>query len=170
MLLNFQQAQLNIGKTLPLDIQVQLDDSIVIDKDYKFTKPAILKGSMCYEFECLKVQCVAQVSFMAVCDACGESFKKTISFDVNETFAKVADEFNNYYELSSNTVDISRPLIDHFLVNLPSKMLCKQDCKGLCKHCGKNLNFQQCNCEEMMKELENQNNPFYKLKNLDRKK
>ena len=27
------------------------------------------------------------------------------------------------------------------------KRLCKDDCKGLCPHCGKNLNEEECNCK-----------------------
>lgn len=33
-----------------------------------------------------------------------------------------------------------------FILELPSKNLCREDCKGLCPTCGTNLNESTCNC------------------------
>ena len=35
---------------------------------------------------------------------------------------------------------------EQVLLSLPDRALCRQDCKGLCPHCGVNLNNSQCNC------------------------
>ena len=168
MLLNIQQAQFNEGKAIEIDLQVPIDNEIVEFRGYTFAQPVTLKGTMVYEFESLKIVASAQAKLNVMCDACGEEFVYDVNFDLEETFVHSLDEFNNYYELGSNTVEISKPLIDNLLVSLPSRLMCKPDCKGLCRHCGKNLNQYQCNCEEIQAELEKQNNPFYKLKNLDK--
>ena len=34
------------------------------------------------------------------------------------------------------------------MLSLPFKVLCQEDCKGLCKECGINLNTGECNCED----------------------
>ncbi len=39
-------------------------------------------------------------------------------------------------------------LREQVLLSVPLKALCRDDCKGLCPHCGKNLNNGQCSCEE----------------------
>jgi len=39
-------------------------------------------------------------------------------------------------------------LREQVLLALPLKAICRDDCKGLCAHCGKNLNLEQCNCAE----------------------
>lgn len=39
-------------------------------------------------------------------------------------------------------------LREQVLLALPLKAICREDCKGLCPHCGKNLNVEQCSCEE----------------------
>jgi uncharacterized protein len=31
---------------------------------------------------------------------------------------------------------------------LPVRELCREDCQGLCPHCGANLNAERCNCKE----------------------
>ena len=37
-------------------------------------------------------------------------------------------------------------LREQVLLALPLKVTCRADCKGLCPHCGKNLNHEQCSC------------------------
>jgi uncharacterized protein len=37
-------------------------------------------------------------------------------------------------------------LREQVLLALPLRTICREDCKGLCPHCGKNLNEGQCDC------------------------
>jgi uncharacterized protein len=37
---------------------------------------------------------------------------------------------------------------EQVLLALPLKAICREDCKGLCSHCGANLNLEQCSCAE----------------------
>jgi uncharacterized protein len=41
-------------------------------------------------------------------------------------------------------------LREQVLLAVPLKLLCREDCKGLCPHCGQNLNEGQCSCVEQM--------------------
>jgi uncharacterized protein len=45
-------------------------------------------------------------------------------------------------------LDVDRLLFNEILVNWPEKVLCKPDCKGICKTCGTNLNLATCDCEQ----------------------
>jgi uncharacterized protein len=38
-------------------------------------------------------------------------------------------------------------LREQVLLSLPVRTLCRQDCKGLCPHCGRDLNSESCTCE-----------------------
>lgn len=38
-------------------------------------------------------------------------------------------------------------LREQVLLAVPLKMVCREDCKGLCPHCGKNLNAESCSCK-----------------------
>jgi uncharacterized protein len=50
-----------------------------------------------------------------------------------------------YYEESGLLLeDVVR---EQVLLSLPSRILCKADCKGLCPRCGQNLNLAPCNCD-----------------------
>jgi uncharacterized protein len=37
-------------------------------------------------------------------------------------------------------------LREQVLLAVPLKVTCREECKGLCPHCGKNLNQEQCSC------------------------
>lgn len=41
-------------------------------------------------------------------------------------------------------------LREQVLLCVPLKAICREDCKGLCPHCGANLNQQQCSCAETL--------------------
>jgi uncharacterized protein len=43
-------------------------------------------------------------------------------------------------------------LREQILLALPLRAVCKEECKGLCPHCGQNLNLQQCNCAEPLED------------------
>ena len=39
-------------------------------------------------------------------------------------------------------------LREQVLLAAPLKAICREDCKGLCPHCGKNMNLEQCSCAD----------------------
>ena len=45
-------------------------------------------------------------------------------------------------------LDLDRIIYDEVLVNWPMKVLCREDCAGICKKCGQNLNHKTCDCEK----------------------
>lgn len=44
-------------------------------------------------------------------------------------------------------LDIEVLVYNELLLNQPEKVLCKPDCKGICKKCGKDLNDGECGCD-----------------------
>ena len=37
---------------------------------------------------------------------------------------------------------------EQLLLQIPIKVLCSDDCRGLCSGCGRNLNIEECQCEQ----------------------
>jgi uncharacterized protein len=56
----------------------------------------------------------------------------------------------SYYE--GDGLLLEDALREQVLLAVPLKAICKEDCKGLCPHCGKNLNLEQCSCAEPMED------------------
>lgn len=49
-------------------------------------------------------------------------------------------------------LDVDRLIYNEILTQWPLKVLCKEDCKGICSQCGTNLNHGTCSCEEEPKD------------------
>jgi len=43
-------------------------------------------------------------------------------------------------------IDITKLISDSILLDIPYKVLCTEDCQGLCPQCGTNLNESTCDC------------------------
>ena len=82
------------------------------------------------------------------CDRCLEIVKSPIDFelsvdlDFNEEEAEEDQAF-----LDGHIIDIDEMLYPEIFINLPSKVLCRDDCMGICRVCGKNLNQGECGCD-----------------------
>ncbi|BBM87886.1 YceD family protein [Candidatus Uabimicrobium amorphum] len=80
-----------------------------------------------------------------------------------------ADELGILY-YRNNVIDLSDAIRDTIVLETPMKVLCSENCKGLCVSCGANLNESTCNCDKDNKKY----NPFMEFlndnkKNSDRK-
>jgi len=86
------------------------------------------------------------------CDRCLVLFKKnlTADFQVILTTSKIGSDLidENIIPITQTTmeVDISNYIRDALLLSVPMKKLCSENCRGLCPHCGVNLNFEKCKC------------------------
>ncbi len=51
-----------------------------------------------------------------------------------------------YYQ--GDGVELKDILREQILLEIPMKVICREECKGLCPHCGQNLNLGHCKCPE----------------------
>lgn len=64
---------------------------------------------------------------------------------------RINDLDENAY-LTGMDLDVDQLVYFEVLMNWPLKVLCKEDCKGICRQCGKNLNEGPCDCVEEPKD------------------
>lgn len=85
-----------------------------------------------------------------------------LSIDATEYQAEKpeSDELRTPY-LADDRLDLSAWARDAVALSLPEKILCRQDCAGLCAGCGANLNVEACRCGPAEPE-----GPFRKLAEL----
>jgi uncharacterized protein len=58
------------------------------------------------------------------------------------------DQFVFHQELQGEDfVDLTANMREDIILELPQRALCAEDCKGLCPHCGKELNKGSCRCK-----------------------
>ncbi|HON58562.1 MAG TPA: DUF177 domain-containing protein [Smithella sp.] len=90
------------------------------------------------------------------CSRCLENVDLSIGTDFDYTMmprkVETAEEIElkaeeleiSYYE--GDFIDLAPILCEQIILQIPMKVLCSEDCKGLCPNCGANLNTDPCNC------------------------
>ena len=87
------------------------------------------------------------------CDRCLEpvatefelEFSKSVDLSEDENQVEELDE-KNY--IDGYNLDVDKLLYNEILIGWPMKILCSDDCKGICNTCGQNLNKGTCDCED----------------------
>jgi uncharacterized protein len=78
--------------------------------------------------------------FELVCDRCADSFLQNKKIELDEIFEL------SKKELSDRLVDLDSKVRDIVVMSFPIKILCNENCKGICLGCGVNLNKEKCKC------------------------
>lgn len=86
------------------------------------------------------------------CDRCLKEVEKSFSLAFKEKFSPLnehnEDEDATFF--AGDKIDLTDAVRDNILTGEPIGHLCKDDCKGLCKICGKDLNEGECNCDRFV--------------------
>ncbi|HDP69908.1 MAG TPA: DUF177 domain-containing protein [Actinobacteria bacterium] len=75
--------------------------------------------------------------------------------------ANIFKEVEESFKIINNKIDLRPAIEQSFLLCLPIKSICDENCKGLCPRCGKNLNDDYCDCPKNEIDLR-----FLKLKRI----
>ncbi len=140
-----------------LDVKkVFLCDSISIDtkidlkllsQDSDFT-PITLKGEISNKAGIVYFNYNVCFSLQLQCDRCLQQFNKDYNLNFSQILVNFDTENDEYIQLEDYKLNVEEVILTDVLLTLPSKILCSEDCKGLCSKCGKNLNLGNCGCIE----------------------
>ena len=67
---------------------------------------------------------------------------------LNVSDADLGEGLDESNFISGYHLDVDKMLYNEILIGWPTKVLCSEDCKGICNVCGQNLNMGTCNCED----------------------
>ena len=147
MLLDLREIIEVPGKSVPFECELNTEglefESV---KEYK-SKP-IAKGRVFNEAGILTLEGILSADMVCVCDRCGTEFD---SVKVQELKAYLSDGESDDPEafvLDGDKLDLDETLSTLFVLDMETKFLCTEDCKGLCSKCGANLNHGPCGCRK----------------------
>ncbi len=105
----------------------------------------------------LDVNGAGSVTMGIPCDRCLRPVRVTLplSFTYRFDMKLSPEELEQEQDvpcLEGTFLDCEALIYAQILMDWPFKVLCKEDCKGLCPNCGKNLNDGPCDCEETPKD------------------
>lgn len=101
----------------------------------------------------LKVKGEMQIVLSIPCDRCLKpvSRKLQISFEKEFADSEAEDtEENAQYIVDKTFLDVDKIIYNEIILHWPAKVLCKDDCKGICNQCGQDLNVNECGCERIV--------------------
>ncbi len=91
----------------------------------------------------------------ANCARCGKEVEQELTFDCEERLEKGVPGQENENEsddpdiiyFSGYSIELDELVYRNVFMNFPTKILCQEDCKGLCPNCGQDLNEGSCGCD-----------------------
>ena len=110
-----------------------------------------VKGSVYEKAGIVYLDAKVSFEFFGVCDRCADDFKKEYSFDLLRILVQELandSDSDDYIVVKNGTLDLDELIKEEIELFLPAKILCRDDCKGICPTCGKNLNYEKCTCKK----------------------
>ena len=102
----------------------------------------------------LHITFITSASITGACDRCltDVSFELPVSVDetveISDGQVVTDEEIGPYSFVDGEDINIDELILNEILVNFPAKILCQDDCKGICPVCGNNRNIASCGCDD----------------------
>jgi uncharacterized protein len=144
----FQPGTLDLGPDVvqrtPLHAKGQAD--LVEEIEGQRRIPDIrLRGKLTTGLEAPCARCVEPVQYDVITDF--DLLYRPINADKHPDEAAISEAETEIGFYQGDGIQLEDVLKEQVLLTLPARMLCREDCIGLCPQCGKNLNLGACGCE-----------------------
>lgn len=140
------------GEDIAQAIAYDLDLSAVeIDGFRPFVSPVRVEGELRAFASSAELNVTASYTYSMPCHRCMTETAKEITRSISHVLVRhLNDEADSddYIVVEDEKLDLDELLYSDILLLTPSKYLCREDCKGLCATCGKNLNEGACACQK----------------------
>ena len=113
-------------------------------------EPVVAKGTVKNSAGVLLLHGTVETTLHGVSDRCAKPFR-SVSYPLDAVLVRElereedADEW--VFLLEHDCADLTDIVGTAFVLNMDSRLLCREDCKGLCFRCGKDLNEGPCGCQ-----------------------
>lgn len=149
MLLELKSVFQNEGEEKQVNYKLDIAD-IDIDGVFPFKTPIDVTATAKNRASLVNLQIIVCFDYTRCCDRCSTEFTRQMNMLFEHKLAQtLADDGNDdYIETPDFKLELDDIVISDILLSLPQKNLCKENCKGLCQFCGKNLNEGDCSCDK----------------------
>ena len=105
------------------------------------------------ENQVIRLEGEGTITVLIPCSRCLENVEVPISIEISEEIdMKLTDQeriesLDESSYIQDKELDTEKLLHNEILIRWPMRVLCKEDCKGICSRCGANLNQGSCDCD-----------------------
>ena len=150
-------------RLLKFDYELTIDtseDTGSFLSDVGFPSPMKVSGEITNTAGYMRMTLTTSVEYVAQCGEFTLDLEKTVAprnllGDLDE------DKLDEFAIIEDGFLDMDEQLREQLEMEFPMRFLCKEDCKGLCPKCGKNLNEGECDCDHT--EIDPRMEPLRKL-------
>ncbi len=131
--------------------QLKQDDPALEGTDIPLREPVVVSGRLQAIGEGRFFwQGKATTAIQSECRRCLTPVSTPLSLEIGALFTQDADaqdDPDSYAVAPDATeVDVTRAVREELLLTAPRYVVCREDCKGMCPQCGKDLNAGPCGC------------------------
>ena len=153
MLINLLNLLSQTGKEETIQANLEMDVFHNQGKDFPIEKKEPVQVHLLHKGEKLiELEGSTNLVILIPCDRCLESvptsfrIKFKYELDLKLTEEERKENLDEQCFVAGTDLDVERLLYNEILLNWPARVLCKEDCQGICSHCGANLNKGTCDC------------------------
>lgn len=153
-MVNLTEVILNEGKVIWRQVEIEMEALEFPFGSYPIVKKSPLSLRVENEGKkILKLNGSIDLEVLIPCARCLEEVRIPLSLsfeqeaDMKLTEQERLDALDESDFLNGYNLDGDKLVYGEALLNWPAQVLCREDCKGLCKVCGQNLNRGTCNCD-----------------------
>lgn len=138
------------GGVVPFDVSLDLSD-LTFGASHPVSEPVHAAGEVRNVAGVLELTGTVSTTLHAVCDRCAAPFTRAVEYPVRAILTAGGESGETeapwVFPLTEDSADLDDIVTTAFVLSMDSKLLCREDCKGLCFRCGANLNDGPCSCK-----------------------
>lgn len=147
MILQLRQLFDIDGEIKNIDYSINRDELSDLSVIKSFSSPIAIKGKIENRAGVVTLTYTVEFLMNLSCDRCLKEFSREFKYDFEHILIQNTHTDNDKYVVcKDNTLDLNELAISDLLLQLPTKILCREDCRGLCYVCGQDLNEGECSC------------------------
>jgi len=146
MILGMKQLFDIIGERESFDFEISPDELKERVFSVEFASPLAVKGEAYNRAGVVFLDLDCRFTLSHLCDRCLAEFDREYHFSFEHICVRGLSSNDEHIVVTDNSLDLNELAISDSLLQLPTKILCREDCRGLCYVCGQNLNEGECDC------------------------
>ena len=99
------------------------------------------------------VQAATSFTVELACDRCLKPVKYSMNIEAEQEVIspdyteEISEDSESEHFMDGYQLKVDDLIYSDIVLNWPMKILCREDCKGICRICGKDLNTGECGCD-----------------------
>jgi len=134
------------GGKVEFDYEPDLSDA-VFGPIVQIEEPPRAAGSVVNSAGVLTFSANVDAVFTAVCARCLKEFEYPVHKRLSAYLTEEEIDEPGRYALCGDKVDVDDIIVTELVLDLEPRLLCREDCAGLCEKCGMDLNEEKCSCK-----------------------